>query len=238
MRSIARSCAAVSTLSLLILVALAPWPSKAQGAAATESTGGRARTIIVTGEGSVDATPDQASLTIGVQAVRPAAQAAQNACNAGINDVINRIMALGIPKERMRTSGVELVPQRAPGTGTGPITGYAASNRVTVVVDNLGMTGRVVDAAVSAGANEVEGPSFGLRDPSAQRTQALRLAVQNAQATATALAAAAGVGPIHLIRIELVEQGGVSRFAAAATPTPVLPGTVTVTVRVRAVYAF
>jgi len=237
MASFTRSCTVLGIAGVLALLAATPPASQAQGAPATGGDRG-ARVIVVTGEGSVDAAPDQATISLGVQTVRQTAQDAQNANNAAMDQVIRRITALGIPKDRMRTSGVELSPQRASGQSTGPITGYAATNRVTVTVDDLGLTGRVMDAAIGAGANEVEGLSFGLRDPSNERTRALRLAVQDAQATATTLAAAAGVGPIHLVRIEQVGQTVAPRFAAAAVSTPVLPGAVSVAVSVRAVYAF
>ncbi|HLJ58312.1 MAG TPA: SIMPL domain-containing protein [bacterium] len=236
MRSFARTTTVLGIVGVVALLAATPPVSQAQGAPVMG--GGGARVIVVTGEGSVDATPDQATVTVGVQTVRRTAQDAQNANNAAMTQVIHQVTALGIPKDRIRTSGVELAPQRAPGPGTGPITGYAATNRVTVTVDDLGLTGRVIDAAVGAGANEVEGLSFGLRDASSERTRALQLAVQNAQAMATTLATAAGVGPIHLVRIEQVGQTVAPRFAAAEVSTPVLPGTVSVAASVRAVYAF
>ena len=239
MTSIGRICAAAGALGLVVVAAVAlllPRPGAAQGVPA-RAAGGASHLIVVTGEGSVEAAPDEAMLTVGVQTVRKTAQDAQSGTNTVIDEVIGRIAALGIPRDRMRTSGVELSPQRGSG-GTGPITGYAATNRVTITVDDLGMAGRIVDAAVGAGANELQGLSFGLRDSSGARTRALRLAVQNAQATASALAAAAGAGPIHLVRIEQAGTVAPPRFAVMAESAPVLPGTITVTANVRVTYAF
>jgi len=225
-------------LGVLAAMAALPAASLAQNPSPSGAGEGPARSIIVTGEGSVDATPDQARVALGVQSVRPTAQAAQDAGNAVMEQIVLKVTALGIPKEQIQTSRLDLTPQRKPGSD-GTITGYAATNRITVVVDDLRLTGRVVDAAVGAGANEVDSLSFGLKDPSPYRTRALRLAVQDAQATAAALASAAAVGPIHLVRLEELGSSGAPRLQlAAAQQATVLPGTVTVTASVSAVYAF
>jgi len=229
------------TLGALAVLATLPAASFAQTPSAPGAADRAARTIIVTGQGSVDATPDQARITMGVEAVRPTAQAAQNAANTVMDQIVRQVTALGIPKEQIRTSSLDLTPQRKPGSDNNPITGYVATNRVTVVVDDLRLTGRVVDAAVGAGANEVDSLSFGLKDPSAYRARALRLAVQDAQATAAALASAAAVGPIHLVQVEELGSSAAPRLMVAAPAqamTTVLPGIVTVTASVRAVYAF
>jgi len=241
-RTIMRSITRLGmTLGALAVLATLPAASFAQTPSAPGAADRAARTIIVTGQGSVDATPDQARITMGVEAVRPTAQAAQNAANTVMDQIVRQVTALGIPKEQIRTSSLDLTPQRKPGSDNNPITGYVATNRVTVVVDDLRLTGRVVDAAVGAGANEVDSLSFGLKDPSAYRARALRLAVQDAQATAAALASAAAVGPIHLVRVEELGSSAPPRLMIAAPAqamTTVLPGMVTVTASVRAVYAF
>jgi len=229
-------------LAVAAAIAVMPARSGAQGMLST-GAGGAAHTIVVTGVGVVDATPDQATVALGVQTIRPTAQDAQNANSAVMAQIIRQVTALGIPADQMRTTGVELTPQRRPGPGDNPITGYAAVNQIAVIVNDLRLTGRVIDAGVDAGANEVAGLSFGLRDSATDRTRALRLAVQNAQATATTLAGAAGVGPLHLVRLqELGETAPALRqqaFAGAqAVSTPVLPGIVSVTASVQAVYAF
>ena len=134
-----------------------------------------------------------------------------------MTEIIRQIAAVGIPADQMRTTGVELNPQRRPGPGNGQITGYTATNRIVVTVNDLRLTGRVIDAGVGAGANEVAGISFGLRDAKTDQTRALRLAVQNAKDTATILAQAAGVGPLRLVRLEVLgETAPTPRIAFAA----------------------
>lgn len=202
----------------------------------------RERTIAVTGEGSVDATPDRATVALSVTVERGTAQDAQQQSAATMAQIVKAVVAAGIPQTSIRTTIVSLYPQRRPEAGgTGPITGYQAVNRVVVTVDDIGRVGQVIDAAVGAGANGVDSLTWGLRDATAYRAQALRIAVQNAQATANAIAAAAGVGSLRLLTIE--EAGAVvlprpGTMMQAAPATPVLPGTMPVDVQVRAVYAF
>jgi uncharacterized protein len=198
-------------------------------------------TIVVIGHGAVDAPPDQATITLGVQIIRPTAREAQNQSSAAMNQIVRQITAVGVPPEKIHTAVVGLFPQRKSDGDSEKITGYEATNRVTVTVDDLRLAGPVIDASVAAGANTLEGLTFGVRDISAYRTQAFKAAVQDAQAIASALASAAGISPIHLARIDELEAVVVPRqmgVAAAAISTPVMPGPVPITVQIRCVYEF
>jgi uncharacterized protein len=203
----------------------------------------RERTIAVTGDGSVDATPDRATVALSVIVQRPTAQEAQQQSAATMAQVVRSVVAAGIPQTAIRTTTVSLYPQHRPDSGgTGPIIGYQSVNRVLVTADDITRVGAVIDAGVGAGANGVDSVNWTLRDATAYRAQAIRLAVQNAQATANAIAGAAGVGGLRLIRIEQVgvvmgPRVGVAVMQAAPA-TPVLPGTMPVTAEVRAVFAF
>ena len=203
----------------------------------------RERTIVVTGDGSVDGTPDRATVALSVILQRPTAQEAQQQSAATMAQVVRAVVAAGIPQTAIRTTTVSLYPQHRPDSGgTGPIIGYQSVNRVLVTADDITRVGAVIDAGVGAGANGVDSVNWTLRDATAYRAQALRLAVQNAQATASAIAGAAGVGGLRLIRIEQVgvvtgPRPGLAVMQAAPA-TPVLPGTMPVTAEVRAVFAF
>ncbi len=197
--------------------------------------------IVVSGRGVVEAAPDRALVTIGAQVIRPTAREAQEHASTTMTQVLRQVTALGIPRERVQTVGINLFPQRRPPSGD--ISGYQAVQRAAVTVDDLALVGPVLDAAVAAGANLLDGVSFTLRDPAAARTRAFAAAVQDARATANALASAAGVSIARVVRIE--EMGAavpiVRGPALQATPdasTPVLPGTLSVSVQVRAVFAF
>jgi uncharacterized protein YggE len=203
----------------------------------------RERTIVVTGEGSVEATPDRATVALSVTVQRPAARDAQQQSAATMAQIVRAIVAVGIPQNAIHTSTVSLYPQHRPDAGGGgPVIGYQAMNRVVVTVDDISRVGQVIDAGVGAGADGIDSLNWSLRDPTAARAQALRLAVQNAHTTAAAIASAAGAGNIRLVRIEQTSAVVYPRPAVgvmqAAPATPVLPGTMPVDAQVRAVYAF
>lgn len=200
------------------------------------------QTIVVLGRGVVEAAPDRALVTIGAQAIRPNAQEAQAQVSTTMTQVLQRVMALGIPRERIQTVEINLFPQRRPQSGE--ITGYQAVQRARVTVDDLSLVGRVLDAAVTGGANLLDGVSFTLRDAASYRTRAFAAAAQDARATANALAGAAGLTIARVVRIEEVGAAvPVTRSFAApgASPeatTPVLPGTLSVTAQVRVIFGF
>jgi uncharacterized protein len=230
-----------------LIAVTAAWAGAAGGqtaqAPSSPAPGMRERTIVVTGEGSVDVVPDRATVALSVIVQRPTAQEAQQQGAATMTQIVRAIIAAGIPQNAIRTSTVSLYPQHRPQAGgEGPIIGYQAVNRVVVTVDDISRVGQVIDAGVGAGADGVDSLNWGLRDATAVRAQALRVAVQNAQATAAAIASAAGIGNIRLIRIEensaVVYPRPAVGVMQAAPATPVLPGTMPVDVQVRAVYAF
>lgn len=203
----------------------------------------RERTIVVTGEGTVDAAPDRATVALSVTVLRPTAREAQQQSAAIMAQIVRAVVGAGIPQNAIRTSTVSLFPQHRPDAGgAGPIIGYQAVNRVDVTLDDIARVGQVIDAGVGAGADGVDSLNWSLRDATPYRAQALRMAVQNAQATADAIASAAGAGSIRLIRIEQTSAVAYPRQAAGvmqgATTTPVLPGTIPVNAEVRAVFAF
>jgi hypothetical protein len=200
--------------------------------------------LTVQGDARVQAAPDEATVRLGVVAQAPTAGAAQAEVNRVANAVLAAVGRLGVPRERIQTSELQLfpvysqepqpVPERA---GEPRITGYRATNAVSVRLDQLDKVGPVVDAGLGAGANQVEGVSFGLRSDLAARQQALREAAAEARQKAQALAAALGVELVELLE---AAEGGTQvvtpRFAMARMAadtlemqaTPVAPGQIAV----------
>ncbi len=205
--------------------------------------------LTVSGTGQARVAPDQATVRLGVLAQATTAREAQTQVNRSAQAVLDAIRKAGIPPERIQTIGLSLNPQYAQGRpDQGPrITGYQASNTVTVLVEDLSKVGPVIDAGLTSGANNLDGVDFGLRNDAAARAAALTDAVGSARIKAEALARALRV---KLVEIVEVAEGGVSispppspfrgRMAVAAeamTATPVSAGEVgveaSVTVRWR-----
>ncbi len=204
-------------------------------AAAAQNGAAKVRFIRASGEATVRAKPDRAQISIGVVTQAPTAQAAstQNATQtSAVLDAVKR--GLGSNGE-IKTSGYSISPQYQYTNGRPPkITGYQANNTVLTTVNDLSLTGKVIDAANEAGANEITGISFSLRDDNAIRAQALAEAALKARAAAEAIAKALGVHITAVLEADTTEAPIVrpmnkafammSDRAAPSAPTPIEPG--------------
>lgn len=204
--------------------------------------------LVTAGQGEAKVTPDRASVMINVQtrALTAAAAAAENAQRT--RAVLNALEKLGLPKDQLSTEGYAVNPEMVYGNGVPPrVTGYVVTNTVKAETKQTSQAGAIIDAALGAGANMINGLSFYASSIEAPRRQAIALAVANARADAEAMAAAAGGSLGNLI--ELSTQGptipphpmfevSLRKGAVAAEQTPVNPGLQTVTVFVNARWAF
>jgi uncharacterized protein YggE len=165
--------------------------------------------LTVSGSGQARVAPDEATVRLGVLAQAPTAREAQGQVNRSAQAVLDAIRKLGVAPERIQTTGLSLNPQYAQGrSDQGPrITGYQAANTVSVLLDDLAKVGPVIDAGLAAGANNLDGVSFGLRDDAAAKAAALADAVHSARSKAEALARALKV---RLVDILEVAEGGIS----------------------------
>ena len=190
-------------LSALILSTALALPIAAPALADGDVT----RTISVTGTGIVEAAPDMATLMIGVTT--------QGATAAEARD--------------MQTSNLSINPSwTGYDTSTPTISGYVASNMLTVRVRALDTTGAILDAAVADGANTLNGMIFGLADPEPAYNEARKEAVADARAKAELLAMAAGVKLGQVVSISdagaMTDPAPMYRDAVAAAPVPVQGG--------------
>ena len=206
--------------------------------------------ITVTGNAAVEASPDEATVRIGILHQGGSAKEAQDEANKSVQATLKAIGDLGVPPQRIQTSRLTISPlyvQPRPGSNDAPrITGYTASNVITVTLDILGLIGPVVDAGLENGTNQLEGVQFGLRNDGPPRELALHLAVTEAQGKAAAIADALGV---TLGSVQEVSESGSSAaplgedravFAMAsraAVPTPVSAGQIEIRVGVVLKYA-
>jgi uncharacterized protein YggE len=192
--------------ALLVAAAVAGVAQPHLGRSATTSPG---TVITVTGNGTVNATPDQASFAFGVTTnAATAAQAlTRNASQA--RAIIDALKKAGVASADIQTTQVSLWPQTS--SDGSRVTGYQASNSVQVKAA-IGKSGALVDAAVGAGANNVDGPNLDTADKSSLYDQALKRALDEAKGKAEAIATAAG---LTLGSIAKVQEGG-----NAETPMP------------------
>src|SRR5262245_34309309 len=193
--------------------------------------------LVVTGEAGIFAAPDEAAVRLGIVRQATTAQGAQEQANAVAKEILNSIGKLGVGAQQIQTSRLILSPvyaPRGPESRDAPrIVAYSASNVVSVRLQDLSLVGPVIDAGLKAGANQLEGVQFGLRNEVPSRQQALKEAVAEARGKAQAMADALNVDLREVIE---VSEGGVSVvprvemagrvFTAAAdvAQTPVSPG--------------
>ena len=155
----------ISIASLITLVLAITATVNAQTSTKATDDSRRATRVLVSGDSIVQAQPDTAVITIAVVTQAKQAIDAQQQ-NATKSDAVMRALksAAGTGAE-VKTSGYNLQPQRIYKEGQPPtITGYEARNSVTVTVADLTKIGAVIDAAGQAGANDVGGISFTLRN--------------------------------------------------------------------------
>jgi uncharacterized protein len=150
--------------------------------------------ISVTGEATVSVAPDQAQIDGGVTSDGKTAREASEANNAAMGKVLLALKGAGIEEKDYQTSRLSLQPQYAPNrTGSSPITGYRASNRVTIRLRDVTKVANVIDVLVSAGANDIGGINFTVSQPSKHLDEAREKAVADARRKAEIFAKAAGV---------------------------------------------
>ena len=208
------------------------------------------RTIRVTGVGEVQTTPDEAFIDFGVETVAPTARAASEQNARTMERVIAALVAAGIPKREIETRGFSVFPDYEPdprGVPEPRIRGYRVSNMVATRTQNVGRVGALIDAALGAGANRVNGVRFGVRNADAVQAEALRRATARARAQAENIAAALGVRlgpvldastsgqPVRPYPMMMRARGGAESMDMAVS-TPIEPGEQTVTAVVSLVF--
>ena len=212
-------------------VAMLLVPVMAIAAEPSPSSSGTLVKVSATGE--VRRAPDVAQVGVGVVTTAPDAKAAMAANAEQMDRVVKAVRGAGVADRDIQTTGVSLQPQYVYRENQSPtITGYQANNRVSVTVRDIGKTGDVLDAFVTAGANQVDGPSFALDKPEAALDEARTLALDKARARAELYAKSLGLKVARVVTIDETGSGfepprpmmmAKSMVADAAT-TPVMPG--------------
>ena len=199
---------------------------------ASEPSGG----ITVSGTGSVQAVPDQAQFSLGVETSGPTAREALAANSERMRRVLAALFAAGVAKGDVQTQDVSV-------SRSYPDNGYSADNSVSVTIRDLAKAGSILDAASNAGANNVYGPTLSRSDQDELQAKALSDAVDNARAKARALADAAGV---QLGSVTAITESGAEPMpyydAALAKNTrapeaPIEPGKQEIQATVRVTFA-
>ncbi|RTL54153.1 MAG: DUF541 domain-containing protein [Bradyrhizobiaceae bacterium] len=225
--------------SLAILALSVALPGFVMPAAAETSPSA----ISVSGDATISVPPDRAQIDGGVTTEAKTAREASEANNKAMTAVLAALKNAGIEDKDIQTSRLSLQPQMSNRPSGGPvqITGYHASNRVTVTVRDIGKIATVIDALTSSGANDIGGINFMVSQASKLLDEARVQAFNDARRKAEIYARAAGVELGDPLSIS--EEGAPGpvmyrRVAAtmAAAPAPVAQGEETLRVGVNVAY--
>lgn len=224
-------------------------------------------TVSTSGTATTEVRPDQLSVTVGVETNSTTAQEAV-ILNANLTtQLVAAVRGLGINEDQIETSSYSLSPiyeyivppqpcieiyPPPPGCETRQeIIGYRASNTVTVTLDVTAElnAGQVIDAAIGAGANRVDGIVFFISQDRQQqiRDTLIRDAIANARQRANIAAEALGMTisgvqsatlnpidfPVYSVDLR---EGAAAQAESVSAPTPILPGQQEVSTTVSVVF--
>lgn len=180
----------------------------------------------------VEATPDVASFSTGVQTLAPTANEAVRQNNVQMASVIARLKKLGIADKDLQTTQISLNQQFDYADGRQVFRGFTASNTVSAKLRDLKKLPQFLDALASDGATNFNGPNFSVDDDSKLREAARDKAWDSAVKRANAIARKAGYANVRVLRVE--EQSGEFGYPvpmiemraadAAGKSTPIAPG--------------
>ena len=210
-------------MSALVLGAVAlgggASPCLAQQSTITQTIAGTRLDINATGE--VTRVPDVAVITAGVVTRSTSATAALKEAADRMQRILAALKRAGVADRDIQTSNVNLNPEyRYPDNQAPELTGYTASNQLTIRFRDIRNSGRILDALVAEGANQINGPSLVVDKPEVALDEARANAIAAGRARAELYARALG---LHVVRVVSVsESGGYAVPPPAPPPVPMM----------------
>lgn len=218
--------------ALLVGAASIPAAAEAQQASITQTIAGTRLDVNATGE--VTRVPDVAIIAAGVVSRSPTASAALQETAARIDRVLAALKRAGVADRDVQTSNVNLNAEyRYPENQAPQLVGYTATNSVTIRFRDIRSTGKILDALVNQGANQISGPSLVVDKPEAALDDARAKAIAIGRERAELYARSLGMRVVRLVSV--AESGGsypppppmpmyARAEAAQAADTRIVPG--------------
>jgi uncharacterized protein YggE len=218
--------------ALLLAAAALPTAAAAQQSTITQTIAGTRLDINATGE--VTRVPDVAVISAGVVSRSTTATGALQDTASRMDRVLAALKRAGVEDRDVQTSSVSLSPEyRYPENQAPQLVGYTASNSVTIRFRDIRNSGRILDALVGQGANQISGPNLTIDKPEAALDEARAKAVAAGRARADLYARALGQRVVRIVSVN--ESGGsyappppMPMYARAemaqATDTKIVPG--------------
>ena len=196
----------MNRLKMAVAAALLAVPATALAQTAVAVPGIAGTRLDVSATGEVTRVPDLAIISAGVQTLRPTATAAIEENAARMERVRAALKRAGIDDRDIQTAAINLNPEYRYVENQPPVlTGYRASNTLSVKFRDLKRTGAILDALVREGANQINGPSLTIDKPETAYDEARVKAIANGRARAELYARALGM---RVVRLLSVSEGG------------------------------
>ena len=200
--------------------------------------------LFVTGTASKKISPDKVSATLGVETQEKTAQEAAKKNAEIMNAIINGLKGLGLDTSQISTSYYNIYPvyeykpileERVlpPYPQNQVLVGYRVTNTITVTASPNANIGEIIDMAISAGVNQVQGVNYFVSEEvqSKMNTELIEEAVLNARMKAEKALAPLNMQIVGVKNLNLndvyypVYMSPQIAFSAEAksAPTPILP---------------
>jgi uncharacterized protein YggE len=187
----------------------------------------------ISATGETTRVPDVAIISAGVVTRAPTAGAAIQQNSARMDRVLTALKRAGVAERDVQTSSINLNPEYRYQENKAPeLVAYSASNQVSIRFRDIRNSGRILDALVAEGANQINGPTLTIDKPEAALDEARMNAIANGRARAELYARALGKRVTRLISVS--EGGGgypvpppmpmVERMSAQAADTKIVAG--------------
>ena len=168
----------------------------------------------VTGTGVISVLADQVSVTLGVTETNEDVKTAQETVNAKINAIYEALIAAGVEKKNIGTDRISINAEYS--RYGDKVTGYTASNTITIQSRDIDQVGAYIDLAFEAGANTLESIDFSSSDTEQAKLDALKLAVENARGKADAIASVLGMQVDNVVQVTEIGSYSYGAYASGA----------------------
>ncbi|MBA9027977.1 SIMPL domain-containing protein [Peribacillus huizhouensis] len=200
--------------------------------------------LTVNGEATIQASPNQAIITLGVITENKDPILAQQQNATAMAKILTGLGKLGIPDDQIKTKEYRMDPQYEYLDGKEIFKNYKVHHMIEILTKNIDRVGNIVDTSIKNGANSVSNIRFSLSNHDMYYHQALELAFQNAKQKALALAKAANITLQQIPEtIEEIPTGLLpvlyqTSFVAKAASTQIQPGELEIKASVKVIYTF
>lgn len=165
------------------------------------------RTLQVSGQGSLTVKYDTAQIRVGFSAVEDNAATAYTTMSTSMDGVVAALKKAGVKEEDLQTGMFSLNEEWDYNKDGRQLRGYRVENMLTVTTRDLTKVGDLIQVAMGAGANKLNGVSFSIKDTDKLLDQALDLAVEDAKAKAERVAGKLGAKIVGVYNITVMDSG-------------------------------